>query len=76
MNNKILLGLEIDENKILRSKVAQLRTEIAGLLIDKEREQMLKASVESELIQVQETLSDMSSRITSYTKDLKLEVSA
>ena len=69
MNYKLLMGLEQEENKVLRSKISQLKTEIAALQTEKEKEQMMKASAESELEFIQDSMMHMNNRIVGYTRD-------
>ena len=69
MNYKLLMGLEQEENKVLRSKISQLKTEIAALQTEKEKEQMMKASAESELEFIQDSMMHMYNLIVGYTRD-------
>ncbi len=69
MNYKLLLGLEMEENKVLRKKLQQLELEIANLQTEKEQELMMKVSAESELDFMKDSIMHINNKITGYTKN-------
>lgn len=69
MNYKLLFQLEAQQNKLLHKKVTEYELELKQL-------QEARDKALSEVNKYKQYLVDVNSRITSYTRDLNLDIKA
>jgi len=69
MNYKLLFQLEAQQNKLLHKKISEYENELKQLLST--RDEAL-----NEVTKYKKHIANINNRITSYTKDLQLDIKA
>lgn len=76
MNYKLLFQLEAEQNKLLQKKLLEYERVIRDMQITQDTSKQAGEEALVELTEYKETMTDITNRITSYTKDLKLDIKA